>query len=105
MKYQKPAIFCMAVILSATAFSMKASAYNSTDLTTICEYLLGMPTSVESNAEYYNAHKDYDASGNPILDIRDLIAMKKQTAGISSSSDPSGGYTPGENETPFIPRD
>ena len=95
----------MTVILSVIAFSTKASAYNSTDLTVLCEHLLGLPTSVASNPGYYNAHEDYDGSGNPILDIRDLIAMKKQTAGISSPSDPSGGYTPGENETPFIPKD
>lgn len=105
MKFRKAAVFSMTVLLSATAFSTKASAYNSTDLTNLCEHLLGLPTSVESNPGYYNAHEDYDGSGNPILDIRDLIAMKKQTAGISSSSDPSGGYTPGENETPFIPKD
>lgn len=104
MKFRKAAVFSMTVLLSVAAFSMKASAYNSTDLTTLCEHLPGLPTSVESNPGYYNAHEDYDGSGNPILDIRDLIAMKKQTAGISSS-DPSGGYTPGENETPFIPKD
>ena len=40
MKFQKTAVFCMVVIMSVVAFSTKASAYNSADLTVLCEHLL-----------------------------------------------------------------
>ncbi len=103
MRLLKSAVACIIVVILTAFCGMTVFAYDSTDLASLKKYLLVCSVSPENFAGQYNLHEDYDEAGNPVIDILDLVAMKKRIVwGDSEGS--SGGYNPSENETPFIPK-